>query len=76
MWRIAVKHQVGLSELLSANPQIKNPALIFPWQRINIPRTAEFRVFENEVVRLINAERTRTGLRLLQEKCLLDSNKA
>ncbi|MCL2256360.1 MAG: SafA/ExsA family spore coat assembly protein [Firmicutes bacterium] len=67
MWRIAVRHQVGLSELLSANPQITNPALIFPGQRINIPRTAEFRSFENEVVRLVNAERTRAGLRPLSE---------
>ncbi|MCL2611041.1 MAG: SafA/ExsA family spore coat assembly protein [Defluviitaleaceae bacterium] len=67
MWKIAVKHQVGLSELLAVNPQITNPALIFPGQRINIPKTAEFREFEQEVVRLVNAERARAGLRPLAE---------
>jgi len=67
MWRIASKHQVGFSELLAANPQITNPSLIFPGQRINIPRTAEFRNFESEVVRLVNAERSRAGLRPLTE---------
>ena len=67
MWRIAVMHEVGISELLSANPQITNPSLIFPGQRINIPRTAEFRNFESEVVRLVNAERSRAGLRPLTE---------
>ena len=67
MWRIAVKHQIGLSELLEVNPQITNPSLIFPGQIINIPRTAEFRAFENEVVRLVNAERVRAGLRPLTE---------
>ena len=32
MWKIAVKYQVGLSELKSANTHIKNPALIYPGQ--------------------------------------------
>ena len=60
-------HQVGLSELLTVNPQIINPSLIFPGQRINIPRTAEFRTFETEAVRLVNAERARAGLRPVVE---------
>jgi len=62
MWRIAVKHQVGFSELLAANPQITNPSLIFPGQIINIPNAPEFMSFENEVVRLTNLERARAGL--------------
>ena len=37
MWKIAVKYQVGLSELKSANAHIKNPALIYPGQIITIP---------------------------------------
>ncbi|MCL2522207.1 MAG: SafA/ExsA family spore coat assembly protein [Erysipelotrichales bacterium] len=65
LWRIAVKHQVGISELIAANPQIANPALIFPGQRINIPRTSEFIGFENEVVNLVNSERAKAGLRPL-----------
>ncbi|ADQ03950.1 spore coat assembly protein SafA [Caldicellulosiruptor owensensis OL] len=35
LWSIAVKNQVGISELLAANPQIKNPNLIFPGQKVN-----------------------------------------
>jgi spore coat assembly protein SafA len=34
---IAVKNGVSLKELLAANPQIKNPNLIYPGQKINIP---------------------------------------
>ncbi|MFO7161636.1 MAG: LysM peptidoglycan-binding domain-containing protein, partial [[Clostridium] cellulosi] len=30
LWKIASKHQVGLSELIAANPQIKNISLIYP----------------------------------------------
>ena len=67
MWRIAALHQVGFSELLAANPQITNPALIFPGQIINIPNAPEFRGFENEVVRLVNVERARAGLPPLTE---------
>ena len=67
LWRIAVKFEVGLDELIAANPQITNPALIFPGQRINIPSAAEFRAFEQEVVRLVNVERARAGLRPLTE---------
>jgi LysM repeat protein len=35
--RIAGKFGVTLEELLAANPQIKNPRLIIPGQRINLP---------------------------------------
>lgn len=63
MWRIAVKYQVGLSELASANPQIKNLALIYPGQIINIPSIdSSVTEYETEVVRLVNKERTSRGL--------------
>ena len=63
MWRIAVKYQVGISELTSANPQIKNPALIYPGQIINIPSIdSSVTEYEKEVVRLVNKERTSRGL--------------
>ena len=39
MWRIAVKHGIGLSDLMAANPQISDSALIFPGQTITIPST-------------------------------------
>jgi uncharacterized YkwD family protein/spore coat assembly protein SafA len=63
MWRIAVKYQVGLSELRSANPHIANPALIYPGQVLTIP-TADAAVtdYEQEVIRLVNAERAKKGL--------------
>jgi uncharacterized YkwD family protein/spore coat assembly protein SafA len=40
MWRISTKHGIGLSELLKANPQIKNSFLIVPGQTINIPSSS------------------------------------
>ena len=55
MWKIAVKYQVGLSEIISANPQIKNPDLIYPGQVLQIPITSTtVTSYEKEVVRLVN----------------------
>lgn len=66
MWKIAVKYQVGLDELKSANPHIKNPALIYPGQVLTIPTTdASTLVFEKKVVALVNAERAKQGLSAL-----------
>ena len=68
MWRIAVKYEVGLSEIKSANPQIKNPDLIYPGQILNIPIVdSSVTSFEDEVVRLVNVERSKRGLRPLAE---------
>ena len=63
LWKIAVKYQIGLSEIKSANPQIVNYDLIYPGQIINIPST-DSAVLENEkeVVRLVNVERAKNGL--------------
>ena len=63
MWKIAVKYQVGLSEIINANPHISDPALIYPGQIITIP-TIDTSVtdYENEVVRLVNQERAKNGL--------------
>ena len=36
LWKIAVKYQVGLSEIKSANPQISNYDLIYPGQVIKL----------------------------------------
>lgn len=68
MWKIAVKYQVGLSELKSANPQIKNPALIYPGDIINIPTVdSSVTAYEAEVVRLVNEIRNKNGLKPLSE---------
>lgn len=68
MWKIAVKYQVGLSELKSANPQIKNPALIYPGDVIYIPSVdSSVTAYEAEVVRLVNEIRNKNGLKPLSE---------
>ena len=63
MWKIAVKYQVGLSEIKSANTHIKNPNLIYPGDILNIPSTDSAALsYEKEVVRLVNEERRSNGL--------------
>lgn len=63
LWKIAVKYEIGLDELIAANPQIKNPDLIYPDQVINIPdKDTAVMEYEKEVVRLVNKERTARGL--------------
>ena len=66
LWKIAKRYEVGLSEIKSANPKIKNYDLIYPGQAINIP-TADPGVadFEQEVIRLVNQIRTENGLKAL-----------
>ena len=64
LWKIAVKNQVGISELISANPQIPNINLIYVGQTINIPTIAS-QSFEQQVVDLVNKERAKVGLKAL-----------
>lgn len=66
MWKIAVKYQIGLSEIIGANPQISNPALIYPGQKLTIPNIDNVKTLENEVIRLVNAERSKRGLQTLR----------
>lgn len=65
MWKIAVKTQTGVQELINANPQLKNPNLIYPGQKINVPEQ-EGQAVEQEVVRLVNVERAKVGLPALK----------
>lgn len=66
MWKIAVKYQVGLSEIKAANPQIYNPDLIYPGQVLTIPTTdSSVLSYEKEVVRLVNEIRVQNGLKEL-----------
>lgn len=63
LWKISVKYSVGLSELIAANPQIQNPALIYPNQRVLIPqRDPNALSMEEQVIELTNRERTQRGL--------------
>lgn len=65
MWKIAVRYQIGLSELLAANPQIKTPSLIYAGQRINIPSIDDVKTLEQQVITLVNKQRSAHGLSML-----------
>lgn len=68
MWKLAVKYQVGTSEIIAANPQIRNPNLIYPGDVLTIPETdLSVRAYEQEVIRLVNIERAKYGLAALTE---------
>lgn len=68
LWKIAVRYEVGLSEIIAANTHIANPSLIYPGDVINIPSVAsETRAFEEEVIRLVNGIRADYGLSPLTE---------
>lgn len=66
MWKLAVKYEVGTREIIDANPQVKNPDLIYPGDKLNIPRLDEgLLAYEAEVVRLTNEARVQYGLKPL-----------
>lgn len=63
MWKIAVRYQVGLDEMIAANPQVKNPALIYPDQVLNVPiPDSSMTYYEKEVIRLVNIERSKQNI--------------
>ena len=57
LWKISVKYQMGLSEIIQANPNIKNPSMIYPNQKINVPNIDNVKNVEEEVLSLVNQER-------------------
>lgn len=65
LWIIAQKYQVGLSEIINANKQFKNPSLIYPGQKVNVPLLTAVKSVEGEVIRLVNVERSKRGLKPL-----------
>ena len=68
MWKLAVKYQVGTQEIIDANPQVSDPNLIYPGQVLHIPQIdSTVSSFEREVVRLVNEERAKNGLKPLSE---------
>lgn len=68
MWKLAVRYRVGLSEIIAANPHIKDPHWIYPGDTLYIPLTdSDVTDFESEVVRLVNVERAKNGLSALTE---------
>lgn len=67
MWKLAVKYQIGTSEIIRANPQVKNPDLIYPGNVLNIPQLDQgLLAYEAEVIRLVNRIRLQYGLKELK----------
>jgi uncharacterized YkwD family protein/spore coat assembly protein SafA len=66
LWKIAVKYQIGVKEIIDANPQIPNPDLIYPNQKINIPNIDATKNTEQQVLDIVNRERQAQGLQPLQ----------
>jgi uncharacterized YkwD family protein/spore coat assembly protein SafA len=66
LWKIAVKYQIGVKEIIEANPQFKNPNLIYPNDKVNIPNIDATKNIEVQVQQLVNNERSKAGLKPLQ----------
>lgn len=66
MWKIAVKYQIGVSEIISANTQVTDPNMIYPNQKLNIPNIDQTKGVEQQVLDLVNKERAKVGLKPLQ----------
>lgn len=62
LWKIASKYQISVSQLLKANPQIKNASQIKAGQKISIPNDGNLSTMESQVVTLVNKERAKRGL--------------
>lgn len=62
MWKISVRYQIGLSEIINANPSVENPALIYPNQKLNIPNIDNVKNIEEQVLTLVNTERAKRRL--------------
>lgn len=62
LWLIANTYQIGLSEIITSNPQLKNPNMIYPGQIIYIPQISEIKSIEEQVISLTNIERKKAGL--------------
>jgi len=62
MYAIAKRFEISYTELLKANPNIKNPAMIYVGQKITIPDTKSLASYEQQVFELVNKERAARGL--------------
>jgi uncharacterized YkwD family protein/spore coat assembly protein SafA len=62
IWKIAVQNETGVSEIISCNPSLANPNMIFPGQKLLIPNITDIKNLENEVIRIVNVERANRGL--------------
>lgn len=62
LWMIAVRNEIGVPEIVTENPQVANPNMIYAGSVLRIPDMTQIKTAEHEVVRLVNIERAKHGL--------------
>lgn len=65
LWKICYKYQVGVSDVIKANPQIANPNVLNINQIVKVPNLASVKTVENQVAVMVNSERAKAGLKPL-----------
>ena len=67
MWKLSRAYGVTLQSVIDANPQVKDPNLIYPDEILEIPTGDEQSLspYEREVVKLVNEQREKNGLKAL-----------
>ena len=66
MWKISKQYETELKKLLGINTHIKNPEVIFPGDKVNVPdKDTKISNYEKEVVELVNQIRKENGLKAL-----------
>jgi len=66
IWKICNKFQIGVPEVIALNPQISNPNNIIPGNILKVPNIDAIKAIENQVISLVNAERSKIGLAALK----------
>jgi uncharacterized YkwD family protein/spore coat assembly protein SafA len=66
LWKIAVKYQIGVQEIIESNPQFTNPDLIYPNQKVYVPNIDSTKSVEQQVLNIVNQERSKQGLPALK----------
>lgn len=66
LWKISKRYRIGLTEIISANPQFENPDLIYPGNQVNVPNAnpsiEKSKDVGQQVMDLTNEERAKNGL--------------
>jgi uncharacterized YkwD family protein len=65
LWKIATQYEVGVHEIISANPQFTNPNLIHVGETVYVPNLDSSKNVEKSVLDLTNIEREKAGLKPL-----------
>ena len=62
LWSISVKYNTEITQIRKYNPQLANTDRIKVGDVLTIPTMDSLKALENEVVRLVNVQRSRNGL--------------